>query len=248
MVIQTSHDIPAQGTPDEGSSWLAPRGRRDFPGILLYSDIFQLTGPMLRAVRGWRDTASWWRRRRFTTASSRRGRSCRSTTPAGSVAGRRGRDPRGRFRRGRPARRWTSWRGTRASPPAGSAPPGSASAGTWRSGPRLAAGRPGHGLLLRARASTTASSAGTPTPALSGRAGEIRGELLLVFGTRDPHVPDDARATIDAALRAAGTAATTRLYPAEHAFMRDEGPRHDPEATDLAFAEMVALFRRALAG
>jgi carboxymethylenebutenolidase len=32
------------------------------------------------------------------------------------------------------------------------------------------------------------------------------------------------------------------LYPAEHAFMRDEGPRYDPEATDLAFAEMIRLF------
>jgi dienelactone hydrolase len=35
----------------------------------------------------------------------------------------------------------------------------------------------------------------------------------------------------------------TLLYPAEHAFTRDEGPRFDPEATDLAFAEMVRLFR-----
>jgi len=34
------------------------------------------------------------------------------------------------------------------------------------------------------------------------------------------------------------------LYPAEHAFTRDEGPRFDPEATDLAFAEMVGLFRK----
>ncbi|HEX8998807.1 MAG TPA: dienelactone hydrolase family protein, partial [Blastocatellia bacterium] len=31
---------------------------------------------------------------------------------------------------------------------------------------------------------------------------------------------------------------------AEHAFMRDEGPRYDPEATDQAFAEMITFFRR----
>ena len=37
-----------------------------------------------------------------------------------------------------------------------------------------------------------------------------------------------------------------KLYPAEHAFMRDEGARYDPEATDAALAETVALFRRAL--
>jgi len=34
------------------------------------------------------------------------------------------------------------------------------------------------------------------------------------------------------------------MFPAEHAFMRDEGPRYDPEATDLAFGEMIALFRK----
>ena len=37
------------------------------------------------------------------------------------------------------------------------------------------------------------------------------------------------------------------MFPAEHAFMRDIGPRHDPEATDQAFAAMIELFRRVLA-
>ena len=37
-----------------------------------------------------------------------------------------------------------------------------------------------------------------------------------------------------------------KLYPAEHAFMRDEGPRYDPESTDSAFGEMVLLFRKVL--
>ncbi len=76
------------------------------------------------------------------------------------------------------------------------------------------------------------------------RAKEICAELLMVFGTKDPHVPDAGRETIDRALRAAGVHHKTLLYPAEHAFTRDEGPRFDPEATDLAFAEMVNLFRR----
>ena len=46
------------------------------------------------------------------------------------------------------------------------------------------------------------------------------------------------------ALDGAGTISRSRMYPAEHAFMRDEGPRYDPEATDPAFAEMVAHYRR----
>ena len=35
---------------------------------------------------------------------------------------------------------------------------------------------------------------------------------------------------------------TSRLYDAEHTFMRDEGARHDPRATDRAFADMLELF------
>jgi carboxymethylenebutenolidase len=76
------------------------------------------------------------------------------------------------------------------------------------------------------------------------RAGEIRGDLLLVFGTRDPHVPEPAREKIVAALRQAGTRFELALHDAEHAFMRDEGPRYDPEATDRAFEQMLDCYRR----
>jgi len=75
------------------------------------------------------------------------------------------------------------------------------------------------------------------------RAKEIRGELLMIFGTKDPHVPEAGRETIDRVLRDAGVRCKTVLYPAEHAFTRDEGPRYDPEATDLAFADMIHIFR-----
>jgi carboxymethylenebutenolidase len=75
------------------------------------------------------------------------------------------------------------------------------------------------------------------------RAGEIRGKLLMVFGAHDPHVPADGRDKIDRVLRESGVDYSIKLYPAEHAFMRDEGPRYDPEATDQAFGDMIALFR-----
>jgi carboxymethylenebutenolidase len=76
------------------------------------------------------------------------------------------------------------------------------------------------------------------------RAKEIRGELLMIFGTKDPHVPETGRQTIAGALRDSGVRYRTLLYAAEHAFTRDEGPRYDPEATDLAFAETIQLFRK----
>jgi carboxymethylenebutenolidase len=76
------------------------------------------------------------------------------------------------------------------------------------------------------------------------RAAEIKGELLMVWGTLDPHIPEEGRQKIEAALAGAGVNYSQRHYLAEHAFMRDVGPRFDPEATDLAFADMIALFRR----
>jgi carboxymethylenebutenolidase len=78
------------------------------------------------------------------------------------------------------------------------------------------------------------------------RAKEIRGELLMIFGTLDPHVPAEGRERVAGGLRAAGIDYTLSLYPAEHAFTRDDGPRYDPVATDRAFGEMVALFRHAV--
>jgi carboxymethylenebutenolidase len=75
------------------------------------------------------------------------------------------------------------------------------------------------------------------------RAGEIRGELLMIFGSNDPHVPAEGRVKVAEVLKKAGVHHRVQVFPAEHAFMRDEGPRFDPEATDLAFAEMIGLLR-----
>ncbi len=79
------------------------------------------------------------------------------------------------------------------------------------------------------------------------RAGEIRGELLVVFGATDPHVPEDGRARVSAALSAAKVNHRVHLAPGEHAFMRDEGPRYDPEGADEVWRMSVELFRRVLA-
>jgi carboxymethylenebutenolidase len=75
------------------------------------------------------------------------------------------------------------------------------------------------------------------------RASEIRGEVLLIFGTDDPHTPEEGRAVIKRGLEEAGVKFRWRLYDAEHAFGRDIGPRYDPEATDAAFAETVAVLK-----
>jgi carboxymethylenebutenolidase len=76
------------------------------------------------------------------------------------------------------------------------------------------------------------------------RASEIRGNLLLVWGEQDPHIPIEGRSIIERELRRADVNFTQRTFPAEHAFMRDEGERYEPEATDMAFGEMIRFFRR----
>jgi carboxymethylenebutenolidase len=75
------------------------------------------------------------------------------------------------------------------------------------------------------------------------RAADIHGRLLVVFGSRDPHVSADARLQILSALYAAGLDdLELHIYQGgEHAFMRDVGARHDPVLTDLALTEAVSF-------
>lgn len=80
------------------------------------------------------------------------------------------------------------------------------------------------------------------------RLGQIKGELLFVFGDRDPHIPADGRRTVRSALEAAGVPHAYLELPGEHAFMRDEGPRYDPAMADRVFVESIALYRRVLGG
>lgn len=76
------------------------------------------------------------------------------------------------------------------------------------------------------------------------RVDEITGDVLLVFGTLDSHVPEDGRQTIATALSKTTINHTTRLYEAEHTFMRDDGYRYDPVAADAAWAEVTAFFEQ----
>ena len=78
------------------------------------------------------------------------------------------------------------------------------------------------------------------------RAADIRGEMLILFGSLDALVPAEGRATIETALQQAGVKYETRLYKAEHGFVRDDRAAHDPECADAAFGEMARWFRRVL--
>lgn len=71
------------------------------------------------------------------------------------------------------------------------------------------------------------------------RLGEMTARVLTIFGSQDPHVPPEGRDTILKALDAAGVDHQTLLYEANHTFMRDDGYRYDPVATDQAWGQII---------
>lgn len=79
------------------------------------------------------------------------------------------------------------------------------------------------------------------------RLGEVEGELLMIWGRQDPHIPAEGRATIYAALTAAKRNFTWHEWNGQHAFMRDEGPRYDPELAFACYGLAIGLFKRRLA-
>jgi len=244
VVVTTEYaDIPLAGSPMR-TFVAAPKADGKYPGIWCYSDIFQLTPPMLRAcVR----LAGYG----FVAAAPE---IYRRSEPPGTVIAF---DDAGRTRGLADA----------AKTPVAHFDADCCAGLEWLAKhPKVASGKigamgfciGGH-LAFRAalqpgvRATVCYYGTGIHDGKLGSdadcgsltRAGEIRGELLMVFGSTDPHVPAGDRETIDRALRSAGARYNVVLYPAEHAFMRDEGPRFDPECTDLAFADMIRVFRRA---
>lgn len=78
------------------------------------------------------------------------------------------------------------------------------------------------------------------------RIGEIQGELLMFWGRQDPHVPQEGRTRIHEALTRAGTIFTWHEYNAQHAFLRDEGHRYDPELALETYGMTTRFFQRTL--
>jgi carboxymethylenebutenolidase len=78
------------------------------------------------------------------------------------------------------------------------------------------------------------------------RAAEIHGELLHVWGRQDPHIPLSGRELIHARLEQAGVRFQWLEVNAAHAFLRDEGPRYDPALAHICYELVFDLFHRRL--
>lgn len=78
------------------------------------------------------------------------------------------------------------------------------------------------------------------------RAGEIQGELLHIWGRQDPHVPFEGRTLVRARLEEAGVRYQWHEVNGAHAFLRDEGPRYDPSLATQCYGLAFELFHRRL--
>jgi carboxymethylenebutenolidase len=78
------------------------------------------------------------------------------------------------------------------------------------------------------------------------RMDELKAETLFVWGRQDPHVPFAGRQLIRERLEAVGARYEWHEVNAAHAFLRDEGPRYDPALFLQCMAWMLALFQRVL--
>ncbi len=78
------------------------------------------------------------------------------------------------------------------------------------------------------------------------RVGDLRGELLMVWGRQDPHVPTEARMKILSRLNDAGVLLNWHEVNGAHAFLRDEGARYDPEQARNMLGLVLSLFSRRL--
>ncbi len=78
------------------------------------------------------------------------------------------------------------------------------------------------------------------------RVKESKAELLMIWGRQDPHVPLEGRKVIHNALDADGANFQWHEFNGAHAFARDEGVRHDAAATRLGLSLALELFQRRL--
>jgi len=81
------------------------------------------------------------------------------------------------------------------------------------------------------------------------RTKEIKGEVIMIFGKKDTHIPPAGRDLIRKALHEAGIIFSFyEVAHAQHAFIRDElsKGRYDPAIAGICFQMLLELFSRVL--
>jgi len=78
------------------------------------------------------------------------------------------------------------------------------------------------------------------------RAAEIKAELLYIWGRQDPHVPFEGRTCVRARLEEVGANYQWLELNAAHTFLRDEGPRYNAALAAQCYSMALDLFHRRL--
>ena len=76
---------------------------------------------------------------------------------------------------------------------------------------------------------------------------DIKGELLMIWGKQDNHIPDQGRKAVYEKMLDAKLVFTWHEFNGQHAFMRDEGERYDPELALISYNLVLKLFQCKLA-
>ena len=81
------------------------------------------------------------------------------------------------------------------------------------------------------------------------RLADIKGELQMIWGKQDPHIPAAGRGEVYRKLsETEGLVFSWHEFNGQHAFMRDEGERYDPQLAMTGYQLALQLFGRTLSG
>lgn len=78
------------------------------------------------------------------------------------------------------------------------------------------------------------------------RMSDLRASMLMVWGRQDPHIAAEGRRLIYDAMSAAQVSFTWHEFNGEHAFMRDEGHRYDPALAHIIYSMIYSHLHQTL--
>lgn len=78
------------------------------------------------------------------------------------------------------------------------------------------------------------------------RLADIKGELMMLWGKQDNHIPTAGRSLVYQKLTEANLTFTWHEFNGQHAFMRDEGERYDPQLAMTGYQLALQMFGRTL--
>ncbi|HSR02074.1 MAG TPA: dienelactone hydrolase family protein [Methylophilaceae bacterium] len=74
------------------------------------------------------------------------------------------------------------------------------------------------------------------------RLSDIKGELMMIWGKQDNHIPTEGRQLVYQKLTDANLSFSWHEFNGQHAFMRDEGERYDPQLAMTGYQLAIQMF------